>query len=53
MSIEDWEDARDQAGARRGRAWHGMAWQGRMAWHCVEGQGEARQGKARQDIACE
>lgn len=37
MSIEDWEDGRDQAGgrARQGMAWHGtLGW----AWHRVEGQ---------------
>lgn len=48
MSIEDWEDGRDQAGgkARQGMAWHGMArpdgqgivWKGRMK------QGKARHG---------
>lgn len=44
MSIEDWEDGRDQAGgkARQGMARHGTPGRAR---HCVEGQDEARQGK--------
>lgn len=45
MSIEDWEDGRDQAGAGRGRAWHGMALRGRA------GPDRARRGKAGQGIA--